>query len=294
MAPPSPRRPGFSRRAQLGLFASYVVAILGAALGLLLVVTAQVDPAGHGRLQMLLTDIFSPVSQAGRSVVNGAREAGSSVGAYFSAASKNKAMSAELKAARRKLIEGQRDAHEVKRLSALLKIAQDAPQRVVAARLVSSTGSSSRRFAILAAGSSDGVALGQPVIAPEGVVGTVVAVGAISSRVQLITDTASTIPVKRVSDGLGAFAVGTGNGRLELRANAFGTSPFKRGDIFVTSGAGGVYRPGIPVAVGLTPGRDGTLAVPLASPSRLDFAIVERENIPQPPMPEGELPQAAE
>jgi rod shape-determining protein MreC len=294
MAPPSPRRPGFSRRAQLGLFASYVVAVTGALLGLLLAITARVDPQGHNALQMVLTDVFSPVTTAARATVNGLQGAGSAISAYLGAASKNRAMATELKLAREKLIQGKADALEISRLKSMLKMIEGGAQPVVTARLVSSTGSSSRRFAILSAGASSGILLGQPVIAPEGVVGSIVAVGQSSARVQLITDSGSTVPVKRVSDGLPAFAVGNGYGMLELKPSAAGTTPFKRGDIFITSGAGGVYRAGIPVAVGLTPGREGTSALPLANPARLDIAIVEREAIEKPPLPEGVVPQGEE
>jgi rod shape-determining protein MreC len=81
MAPPSPRRPGFSKRAQLGLFAGYVVAVTGGLLGLLLVVTAQVDPAGNAGIQTVLSDIFSPISRTGRAVVTAMRDGGESFSA---------------------------------------------------------------------------------------------------------------------------------------------------------------------------------------------------------------------
>jgi hypothetical protein len=42
MAPPSPRRPGFSRRAQYGLFAGYVVAVIGALVALLLIAARSI------------------------------------------------------------------------------------------------------------------------------------------------------------------------------------------------------------------------------------------------------------
>ena len=294
MAPPSPRRPGFSKRAQLGLFAGYVVAVTGGLLGLLLIVTAQVDPAGNTGIQTFLSDIFSPVSRTGRALVNATRDGGESVAAYFDAASKNKAMSAELKTARQKLIKGQALELENRRLKRLVKLVEQRSGSKIVAQLISSTGASSRRFAVLSAGAADGVVNGQVVTSPEGLVGQVSATGRNSSRVRLITDSDSTIPVRRVSDGLIALAVGLGDGRLELNAQTAGVNPFRARDIFVTSGAGGVYRPGIPVAIGISQGRDGTFARPLADPSRLDFAMVEPEFVEQPPLPPSEIPRAAE
>ena len=284
MAPPSPRRPGFSRRAQYSLFAGYVVAVVGALMALLLILTARFDPAGNAALQNFFGDMFAPVSSAGRIVVRSARSSSESVSAYFFAASKNRAMTNELKAARQKLIKGQRDAHDVTRLKKMLGLVERLPTLVASAYLISSTGASSRRYAMLAAGRNDGVLPGQPVRSPDGLVGRVVQAGASSARVLLIVDGGNIVPVKRASDGVPAFAYGLGDGRLDVRPLSAGNNPFKAGDIFISSGTGGVYQPGIPVAVGVKSDRDGTIARPLADPARLDFAIVEQEFIaPLPP-----------
>jgi rod shape-determining protein MreC len=290
MAPPSPRRPGFSRRAQYGIFVGYVVAVVGAMLGLLLALTARFDPDGHAALQALLSDIASPISAAGRAAISAGREGSSSVSAYFDAASKNKAMEAQLKAARLKLIKGEVDALENRRLKHLLGISEELGHPIATARLISSTGSSSRRYATLAAGSSNNIANGQPVRAVEGLVGRIVVVGRVSSRVLLIVDGGNIVPVKRVTDNMPAFAIGVGDGRLEMRPLAAGTNPFKVGDIFVTSGSGGIYPPGIPVGVGVKHTREGTFARPMADPGRLDFAIVEPVFVAPPPPAVGEIP----
>lgn len=289
MAPPSPRRPGFSRRAQYSLFAGYVAAIGGILVGLLLIVTARFDPAGHAALQGFFADVFSPVSSAARNAGAALGNAGGEVGAYFRAASKNRAMQRELDAARRDLAKGKADALENRRLKRLAGLVERLPESSITARLVSSTGASSRRYAILAAGSSDGVKNGQPVRTSEGLVGRVVQVGGISSRILLIIDGGNIVPVKRVPDGMPALAYGIGDGRLDLRPLAAATNPFKVGDVFVTSGTGGIYQPGIPVAIGIKHNREGTIARPLADPARYDFAIVEPEfvSMPMPPAEQG-------
>lgn len=283
MVPPSPRRPGFSRRAQYSLFAGYVAAIMGALAGLLLILTARFDPAGHAVLQGFFSDIFSPVSSAARSVGAAINSAGEGIGAYFNAASKNRDMKRELDAARRDLIKGKTNALENRRLKRLAALVERLPEGSITARLVSSTGTSSRRYAILAAGSRDGVLNGQPVRTSEGLVGRVVQVGERSARILLIIDGGNIVPVRRVPDGAPAMAYGLGDGRIDLRALAAGTNPFKVGDIFVTSGTGGIYQPGIPVAIGIKHNREGTIARPLADPSRFDFAIVEPEFVSPPP-----------
>lgn len=287
MAPPSPRRPGFSRRAQYSLFASYVAALVGALVGLLLIVTARFDPEGHAALQGFLTDVFAPASSAARGAGAAVESAFEGVGAYFGAASKNAEMKRELEGARRDLIRGKADALEVRRLKHLVALVERLPKGHVTARLVSSTGASSRRVAILAAGSADGVLNGQPVRTADGLVGRVIAVGRHSARVLLMIDGGNIVPVKRVPDGTPAIAYGLGDGRVDLRPLAAGTNPFKVGDVFVTSGTGGVYQPGIPVAIGVQHNREGTIGRPLADPSRFDFAVVEPEfAIPPPSLPE--------
>ncbi len=292
MAPPSPRRPGFSRRVQFSLFAGYVFAIVGALFALLLVVTARVDPAGHAALQSIATDITSPISSTLRAAVNTVKDLGGGTAAYFDAASKNRVMSQELKLARAKLIEGEANALENRRLKRLLAIVEQQKTRPVTARIVSSSATSSRRYATLAAGAVNGVEVGQPVRAADGLVGRIVQRGQFASRVLLIIDSEIIVPVKRVSDGAPALAIGLGDGRIELRTLAAGTNPFKVGDVFVTSGTGGIYTPGIPVAIAVRRTRDATFGRPLANPASLDFAIVEPVYIA--PLPSIEPSETAE
>jgi rod shape-determining protein MreC len=294
LAPKSSRRPGFSRRAQYGLFASYVIAITGAAIGLLLVLTARFDPAGHAVIQGFFRDLTSPISSVAHNVVRVFQEGGSSVGAYFNAASKNKAMSEELKAARQKLIQNDANAAELRRLKRVVKLVERTPDAIVTARIVNSSAASSRRYATLTAGRSDGVLNGQPVISSEGLVGRVVQAGQISSRVLLIVDGGNIIPVKRVTDNVPAVAIGTGDGRLILRPLSTAGNPFKVKDVFVTSGSGGIYRPGIPVAMAVSRDRESVMARPLADPSRLDFALVEPVFATPPPLPAGAGASGAE
>jgi len=274
MAPPRNRRSGFSRKAHFGIFATYVIAVTGALLGLLLVVTAWVDPSGHNAIRALLTDVTAPISSGMRALVRGTGDGGGAVLEYFRAGSKNAALREELVIARRKLLQSRITEYENKRLKRLLDIAETAGNAIVAARLTSSSATSSRRFAILNAGANSGVTSGQPVRAPDGLVGRVIEAGRTSARILLITDTGNVVPVLRVNDGLPAIATGTGDGAIDIRSLSAGASVFKPGDVFVTSGTGGVYPPGIPVAIAITASGDGATAYPLADPAKLDFAVV--------------------
>lgn len=285
MAPPTSRRSGFSRRAQYGLFASYVVAIAGLFIGLLLAVTARFDPTGHDAIQGVFADITSPIAGAGRSAAAGLSAGVDGVTAYIDAGSKNRAMEAEIRADRTKLIEAQALAHENGRLKQLIHLQESQTAMVATARLIASTGASTRRFATLSAGSLQGLASGQPVRAAEGLIGRIVAAARITSRVLLLTDGGNVVPVKRVRDGTPALATGRGDGTLEIRALEAGQNPFRMGDVFVTSGAGGVYPPDIPVATVWSSDREVAIAHPFADPNRLDFAIVLPPYVPIIPKP---------
>ncbi|MBJ7389229.1 MAG: rod shape-determining protein MreC, partial [Sphingomonadaceae bacterium] len=89
MAPPPHRRPGFSRKAQYGLFVTYVVAIAGTIVAALLLTISVVDPAGFSALRTLGSEITAPVAR----VVNAARQSTQALtrnfSAYIDAASKN-------------------------------------------------------------------------------------------------------------------------------------------------------------------------------------------------------------
>ncbi len=275
MAPPSARRPGFSRRAQYGLFLGYVVAVGGVLVAALLLLVAILDPLGFNALKGAALDLTAPVSAAGRNGVRFVRGIGEEAGNYFRAGSQNGALKRELARSHRELIRAQATELENRRLRALLDLSEQLPDIVARARIVGSTFDSSRRLAILSAGTAQGVMPGQPVRAAEGLIGRVLESGRGASRVLLVSDGASNVPVQLARDGTPAIATGRGDGRIDLKTLEVGTNPFRRGDILVTSGVGGIFPPGVPVAVVMTVGRDSTVARPIADPARIDFAIVQ-------------------
>lgn len=275
MAPPKTRRPGFSRRAQYGLFIGYVVAVGGVMLAVLLLVVAIVDPKGFSALRGVALDVTTPVSSAGRSVVRFFTGSGEAISYYFRAASQNDELKRELDAAQQELIEARAIRYENQRLKRLLKLSDELDDDIATARIVNSTFDSSRRLATIAVGSAAGVRPGQPVRAPEGLIGRIVETGRYASRVLLLTDGASNVPVRLVRNGIPAMATGRGDGTLDIKPLEVGENPFRRGDIFVTSGTGGIFGPNIPTAIVVSATRDETVARPLANPARADFAIVQ-------------------
>lgn len=275
MAPPKNRRAGFSRKAQYGLFMGYVVALGGIMVALLLLAIAYADPRGFAAIKGAALDVTAPVGSGGRGVVRFFGDAGDRFADYFRAGSQNARLRRERDEARRELVRSRAAHYENRRLTALLGLARQIDDEVTTARIVGSSFDAPRRLATLSAGSTAGVAVGQPVRAPDGLIGRVIETGRWAARVLLITDGASNVPVRLVRDGTPALAVGRGDGTIELRTLEVGENPFRRGDILVTSGIGGIFPPNVPVAMVI--GREGETAIarPIADPARADFAIVQ-------------------
>jgi rod shape-determining protein MreC len=274
MAPPSTRRRGFSRRAQYGLFLAYVVAVAGILFSAILLVLAAVDPKGFAAVKGAALDVTTPITSAGRRAVRFFEDIADGVGNYVMAGSQNAELRRRVGASRRKLIEARATELENRRLKALLRLRETEADEVAVARIVGSSFDSARRLATLSAGSSAGIRVGQAVRGPEGLIGRVVETGRWASRVLLVTDGANNVPVRLVRDGTPAIAVGRGDGTIDLKTLEVGRNPFRRGDLLVTSGTGGLYPPGIPVAMVVSAGRDRTVARPVADPGAIDFAMV--------------------
>lgn len=274
MAPPSTRRPGFSRRAQYGLFLGYVVAVGGILFAVLLLIIAVIDPRGFSALKGAALDATRPVSEAGRSVVRFFDEIGETTSAYFRAGAQNEELRRQLEATRRAVIKARATELENRHLKGLLQLTRDVQDEVAVTRIVGSSYDSSRRLATLSAGSSHGVRPGQPVRSADGLIGRVIETGRWASRVLLVGDGASNVPVRLVRDGTPAIATGHGDGTIDLKTLEVGENPFRRGDVLVTSGVGGIYPPNIPVAVVTRVEGDRTIAKPLADPSEIEFAVI--------------------
>jgi rod shape-determining protein MreC len=114
-----------------------------------------------------------------------------------------------------------------------------------------------------------------PVVSPMGLVGRVLETGAHSARVMLLTDSESMVPVRRAKDDVVAFAEGRADGSLRLRLINLGINPIEKGDVFVTSGAGGLFRPNVAVAVADKIVKDGAIARVLSNPAATDYVSIE-------------------
>jgi rod shape-determining protein MreC len=274
MAPAGQRHSSFSRRAQYTLFTGYIAAGLGTVVGALLLALSLWQPQFLSGLRGGAQDTIAPATRSVAVVRTEGRGLFASIAGYLRAGSQNAALKREMEIARIRLAEAESIKQENARLRALLAIREGEVKPVAIARLVGSTAASTRRFAYLGAGRAQGVAVGMPVLSPRGVIGRVLEVGERSSRVLLLLDSESVLPVRRATDELVAFAEGRGDSLLRIRLINLGINPLRIGDLLVTSGAGGYYHPGTAVAIvtGKTP--DGGVARVVSDPAAADFVAV--------------------
>jgi len=121
-------------------------------------------------------------------------------------------------------------------------------ERVMVAEIMDVDLNPYRHRVIINKGIGDGVFKGQAVLDATGIFGQITHAGEFSSEAILITDAEHAIPVQVNRNGLRSLAVGTGDlNRLNLPflpTNA----DIKVGDLLVSSGLGGVFPAGYPVA----------------------------------------------
>ncbi|NJS13934.1 MAG: rod shape-determining protein MreC [Sphingopyxis sp.] len=274
MLRPAQLRPGQSRKAQNRLFVAYVVAIVGSVAALLLATLSFVDPVGFAALRSITQESVTPVARVTRSVTGTISGVDDSVAAYVSAGSQNQRLRKQVAEQQRELVAASTLAEENRQMRILLKLAEQGSGGIANGYLLTSNPTSSRRLAILSIGRNQGVQPGMPVRAADGLIGRVLDSSATTARVLLLTDSDNIVPLRRASDGLPALASGRGNGQLDIRTLNLANNPFKAGDILVTSGTGGIYRPNIPVAIVVRKESDGATARPLADPAKVDIVSV--------------------
>ena len=268
-------RPGWSRRAQYGLFFSFLALIAGVIVGLILLAISILAPARFADIRGAALDVTGPVAGAMHEVTATVEGVFTGAGDYWDAAGQNGELKRERDAMRREILQARAVMQENRQLKALLQLREHETTTIAIGRLVGSSFSSPRRFAILSAGANDGVRVGMPVRSPEGMVGRVVDTGAFASRVLLASDRANIIPARLLRGGIPVISQGRGDGTIDVRPLEVGRNPFRRGDIIITSGTGGLYPPLVPIARVIKLDDDGAVAVPLADPSNISFAIVE-------------------
>jgi rod shape-determining protein MreC len=138
---------------------------------------------------------------------------------------------------------------ENSRLRDLLDARQQVPDEVRVVEIMAVDANPFKHSIVLDLGSNDGVYEGQALIDAEGIIGQVMEAGPMSADAILISDPGHALLVEVNRNGLRTVAYGTGEfGRLDLPGLP-NNADIRVGDLLVTSGLGGTFPSGYPVAV---------------------------------------------
>lgn len=135
------------------------------------------------------------------------------------------------------------------RLRKILKAASRIKNSVQIARIIFTDINPFRHLVVINKGEQDEVYNGQVLVDASGVVGQILQTNFLSSKAILISDTDHAIPVEINRNGFRAIA--QGNGTFTHLAIPFipNNADIKVGDLMVTSGLGGKFPAGYPVAI---------------------------------------------
>lgn len=146
-------------------------------------------------------------------------------------------------------------AAENARLRAMLDAREQFEYRVRVAEIMAVDANPFRHSLVIDVGTGDDVYDGQAIVDAEGVVGQVIRTGPMTSEAILISDPGHALPVEVNRNGLRTIAYGTGEfSRLDLPGLA-NNADIEVGDLLVTSGLGGAFPSGYPVALVTTVNR---------------------------------------
>ena len=139
-------------------------------------------------------------------------------------------------------------AHENGELRGLREALPPVADRWLPAEIINIQLSSLRQRLLINRGVSNGVFKGQAVLDDRGLIGQTTHVGPWSAEVILITDPEHAVPVRVDRTGLRTIAVGGGDGSSLALPYLPANADIRSGDLLVTSGLGGVFPEGYPVA----------------------------------------------
>lgn len=158
-------------------------------------------------------------------------------------------------------------------LRALNHVALTPRTTFVTGDVIADSGGPFLQSALINVGAGDGVTDGSAVVDGTGLVGRVVGVGERATRLLLLTDFSSRVPVMVSPSGRRAIVAGDGTGvpKLEFLESPDGVMP---GNLIETTGDGGVFPPGLPVGRVIAVPSGGWRVDLSADYARLEFVRV--------------------
>ncbi|HAU29151.1 MAG TPA: rod shape-determining protein MreC [Rhodospirillaceae bacterium] len=244
-------------------------------LSFMLMVLGRANPVLVSSWRVTLIDGLSPVLSILASPGQAVLDVSDSVAGYFSLQAENVRLRAEnrnLKAWYHRAEDVDAENH---RLRELLHFSPPPEARFVTARVFAVPGSGFMDSVLISAGEKQGVVAGQAVLSGDGLVGRVLESGTKTSRVLLLSDMSSRMPVLLEDSRQRAILAGGHSGELvllhlrpDLRMNV--------GERVVSSDSGGMFPSGLPVGVvsSVDPQARSATVTPYADLGRIDVVQV--------------------
>lgn len=157
-------------------------------------------------------------------------------------------------------------------LSKLANVVEEPGIAFVSGRIVADSSGPFVRSAMMAIGRESGIRVGFPVVDSNGLVGRILETGAQASRVLLLTDINSRIPVQVGKAGHRALLQGD-NGAMPKLSHLPPDASIEKGDDVFTSGVGGLYPRGLRIGTVVEDGT-GYRVQPIARLDELEFVSV--------------------
>ena len=227
----------------------------------LIFVLAVIHPNSLSAVRTTTTDVVSPVLSAFAAPFQNIAAAVGSVSGIATLRAEN----AQLRAENARLKEWYQAAlmlqAENQSLQDLLNLKVETSHQYMTARVLADAGNAFVKTVLVGAGGRDGVKKNQAVLAGEGMIGRVIEAGNNSSRVLLLSDINSRVPVLLEGSSQKAIITGNNTSYLYLR-HLPPDAAVSEGARVVTSGDGGVFPPGLPIGRVITT-KEGLMAVQL-------------------------------
>lgn len=204
------------------------------------------DSPFSAKIRAEVLDFSSPIMDWIATPMHFSGNLGETFNSYLLVHTKNKELELENSQLMNKLISLSGVAYENERLKRLLNYIEKKDFKYISAKVVGSTSGPFYDSVIVNVGEKDNVKKGQAVVNEEGLVGRIIEVGEKSSRILLVTDLNSNIPVIGSQFGERSIMAGSNN-ELPRLMHLPDESKSAEGEIVLTSGDGDMYPPGLQV-----------------------------------------------
>ncbi|MGI9412580.1 MAG: rod shape-determining protein MreC, partial [Hyphomicrobiales bacterium] len=225
------------------------------------------------KVRQYVTDLSAPVLETASGPIEDMRRVGSRIGSYqylYGEVGRLRKENESLHVWRAKAIEME---SRLKRFEELLNVRREPALKFVTARVIADARGPFVRTVIVNVGRTQGVRAHQAVMDARGLIGRTVTAGEEASRVLLLSDLNSRIPVRIEPHGYRAILTGTNRPTPRLDFLPDHVS-IKEGDVVFTSGDGGELPPGLPIGVVAAASGGRFTVAPYANPRRLSHVRV--------------------